>query len=227
MRLASLFSGGKDSCYAIYKAMPHHEISCLITIKSMNKDSYMFHTPNIDLTRLQAKAMGIPLIFCSSMGKKESELNDLQKALKLAKEKYKIVGIVTGAIESVYQASRIQKICYSLDLWCFNPLWKISQTKLLNELLKAGFKVIVSGVAGYPFDETWLGRPLNKAMAKELEILQEKYRVNPAGEGGETESLVLDAPFFKKKINIISAKKEYFNYNGIYHVLKAELVKKS
>ena len=111
MKLAALFSGGKDSTLAIYKTMLDHEISCLITIRSLNPDSYMFHTPAIDLTKLQAKSVNIPLITVETKGIKEVELNDLKTAIKKAISDYNIEGIITGAVESVYQATRIQKIC--------------------------------------------------------------------------------------------------------------------
>src|SRR3989344_685418 len=124
MKLGVLFSGGKDSTFAAYLAKRNgYEISCLISIVSENKESYMFHTPSISKTEKQAKAMGIPIIIQKTKGEKEKELDDLKNAIKKAVRKFKIEGIATGAVESVYQTSRIQKICNELDLECFNPLW--------------------------------------------------------------------------------------------------------
>jgi len=207
MKLAVLFSGGKDSTYATYLAKKNgYEISCLISIVSKNKESYMFHTPSIERTKEQAKVMGIPLIVQKTKGKKEIELNDLEKAIKRAKEKYKIQGIVTGAVESVYQSSRIQRICDKLNLECFNPLWQKDQFELLEDLLKNKFKVIVTGVFAYPFDESWLGREINRKFIKEIKELNEKYKINPAGEGGEFETFVLNCPLFKKELKIKDSK---------------------
>ena len=91
MKLGILFSGGKDSCYAAWREKQKgHELACLISIISKNPDSYMFHTPNIELVDMQSKAMGIPLIEQVSEGKKELELKDLEKAVLKAKEKYHI-----------------------------------------------------------------------------------------------------------------------------------------
>lgn len=218
MRLAALFSGGKDCCYALYKAMAHHEISCLITIKSKNLDSFMFHTPNIEMTKIQADCIGLPLITAQSEGNKEEELDDLKEALAKAKALFEIEGVVTGAIESVYQALRIQRICDELGIWCFSPLWKKDQIELLNELIENKFEIMLSSVAAYPFDEKWLGRRIDSDAIKELELLKKKYMINPAGEGGEYESLVLDAPFFRKRIRIISADKDYSNSSGRYDI---------
>ncbi len=223
MKLAALFSGGKDSAYAMYKAMNHHEISCLIAIVSQNPESYMFHTPNIGLTEIQAESIGIPLLTVKTKGEKEKELTDLKNALKHAKKLFSIKGVVTGAIESVYQATRIQKICDELGLWVFNPLWQKDQVELLNELLENKFEVIIAGVFAYPFDKSWLGRRLDKDMIKELISLKEKYKINPTGEGGELESFVTYAPFFKKKIEIKKASVSYSNYSGVYKIEEAVL----
>lgn len=203
MRLGVLFSGGKDSTLALHIAKKYeHEISCLISIVSENKESFMFHTPSISKTSAQAKAMGIPLIVQETKGEKEIELKDLKKAIERAKKEFYIEGIVTGAVESVYQASRVQKICDELNLECFNPLWLKDQFELLNDLIKEKFEVIITGVFAYPLDKHWLGRKIDKKFIEEMKKLNEKHKINPAFEGGEMESFVLNAPLFRKKLKV-------------------------
>ena len=142
MKLGVLFSGGKDSCYSAYLAKKQgHEIVCLMSVFSENKDSYMFHTPSIKKVKKQSEAMSIPLMVQKTKGEKEKELKDLERVISKAKKKYKIQGIVTGAIRSVYQASRIQKICDKLKLKCINPLWQKDEIKYLNELIENKFKI--------------------------------------------------------------------------------------
>ena len=221
-----LFSGGKDSCYALYKAMEKEQVVCLISVLSENKESYMFHTPNIHLVRLQAKAIGLPIIEVTTKGKKEKELLDLKDAIFKAKNTYKIEGIVSGAIASVYQATRIQKICNELGLWCFNPLWQKNQLELLDEIVRLKFKVIVSGIFAYPFTEEWLGRMIDKNSVKELEMLYRSHKINPCGEGGEFETTVLDAPFFEKEVLIKDYSLCYTRYSGTLSINNAVLVKK-
>ena len=207
MKAAVLFSGGKDSCYSAWLAKNKgYELTCLISIISKNPESYMFHTPSIKKTKQQAKVMNIPLIIQKTKGKKEEELEDLEKAIKRAKEKYQVDTIVTGAIESVYQASRIQKICDKLDLECFNPLWKKDEIKYLEELIKNKFKVIILGVFAYPLDKSWLGKMVDDKFIDDVQILKEKYKIHPAGEGGEFETFVLDCPLFEKELKIIDKK---------------------
>ncbi len=224
MKLGVLFSGGKDSTYALDIAMQKEEVVCLIAIVSKNKESYMFHTPNIHITDLQAEAIGLPLLKVETEGAKEKELEDLERAIKTAKDKYNIDGIVTGAIQSVYQAKRIEDICNRLDLKCINPLWMKDQVELLNELVDKGYNIIISGIFAYPLDETWLGKKLDKDMIEKLITLKDKYEINPAGEGGELETTVLDAPFFKKRIIITDSETKAKNNSGIIIIKDAELV---
>ncbi|MBN2734770.1 MAG: diphthine--ammonia ligase [Methanomicrobiaceae archaeon] len=226
MKLGVLFSGGKDSVYACFMAMQKEEVSCLITIVSKNKESYMFHTPNINLAALQSEACGIPLFEYETEGEKEDELEDLKSAIILARESYGIDGIVTGAIMSVYQASRIQRICSELDLWCFNPLWYVNQNEYMVSVVKSGFDVRISGVFSYPFDESWLGRSIDEKILQELKILSEKYKITLTGEGGEFETFVCDAPFFRKKIVIDNYESSCTNHNGTFIILKAHLEEK-
>ncbi len=226
MKLGALFSGGKDSTFAMYKAMHGNDVVCLISMLSENSESYMFHTPNISLVEMQAEAIGLPLIKVTTKGEKEKELKDLKRAISLARQEFGLEGIVTGAVASVYQFERIGKICRELGLECVNPLWKREQVDLLEELLKSGFKVMISGVFAYPLGEDWLGREMDRKMIKELARLQEKYQINPSGEGGEIETTVLDCPLFRKRLKIVKAEKVWKVDSGVFMVKKAELVGK-
>jgi ABC transporter with metal-binding/Fe-S-binding domain ATP-binding protein len=226
MQLGVLFSGGKDSTLALLLAAEKEEVVCLITILSKNKESYMFHTPNIDITALQAEALGLPQITKTTEGEKEKELSDLEDAIAEAARKFQIEGVVTGAVESVYQAERVQRICNRLGLWCFNPLWKHDQKALLEELLKKHFKVIISGVFAYPLDEKWLGKQIDTQLIDRLVDLQQKYGLSPSGEGGEIETTVLDAPLFKKKIEVLDYSIEAKGNSGVFRIKQARLVSK-
>ena len=205
MKLGVLFSGGKDSTYSAWLAKEFgYELTCLISIFSKNPESYMFHTPSIEQVKKQAQTMEIPLIIQKTKGEKEEELKDLEKAIQKAIKKYKIEGIVTGAIQSIYQSSRIQKICDKLNLECFNPLWQKNEEEYLAELIQNKFKTILTGVSAYPLDESFLGKEINSEFINELKKISQKYKINPAGEGGEFETFVLNCPLFKKEFNIIN-----------------------
>jgi diphthine-ammonia ligase len=226
MKLGVLFSGGKDSTLALHKAAEKEEVACLITVLSENPESYMFHTPNIHITALQAKAVDLPLITKITEGKKEDELKDLERAIADAVDQQGIEGVVTGAVESVYQAERVQRICNHLDLWCFNPLWKRNQRLLLEELIEKEFSVIISGIFAYPLDETWLGKQFDTELIDRLVKLEKEFSISPSGEGGEIETTVLDAPLFEKKIEILASERKAKGNSGVFKITKASLVTK-
>lgn len=219
MKLAALISGGKDSSFAIHKALQEgHEVTDLITIIPANEDSYMFHSANIHLTELISEACGIPLISQHSTGEKEKELEDLTKAISKAK----VDGVAVGAIESEYQASRVRRICEELGIKMYAPLWHMDPERLLREMIDI-MDIRMVKVAAAGMDESWLGRRFDEKMLEELKILNRKYRVHIAGEGGEYESLVLDAPYYRKRINILDSCNLWMGDHGIMKVINAEL----
>jgi ABC transporter with metal-binding/Fe-S-binding domain ATP-binding protein len=223
MKLAVLFSGGKDSYLALQYASADNDISCLLTLESEKKDSWMFHTPAIEWTKLQAEAMGLNHLISKTSGVKERELDDLHLIIKTAIKKYSIEGVVTGALASVYQSTRIQKICNDLGLWCFNPLWQMPQENLLQELQSNNIVSIITGVAAEPFDENWIGRTIDSDCVTELMDMESEYSINPAGEGGEIESFVTSGPLFKKSIRISESRKHYSNFSGYLEIKEALL----
>lgn len=223
MKLAALISGGKDSIYAIQKALEEgHEVTNLITIVPERSDSYMYHSINLHVVDLIAKACEIPLLRQPSTGVKELELEDLAHALR----QVKVEGVAVGAIESRYQAERVQKICDSLGLKLYAPLWHKEPEKLLLEMIKT-LEIRIVCVAADGLDENWLGRQINLESLERLKALNRRRGVHVAGEGGEYETLVLDAPFFKKRIEIVKSEARWKGNRGVLEILDAKLVEKS
>ena len=122
MRVGVLYSGGKDSAYATYLSkLQGHIVACLITIIPKKPDSFLFHYPNVKWTNLQATSMGlesVKLVSCS-----EDESKDLEIALNVAKDRFKIEGIVTGGLASKYQKNKFELLCEKNHLKCISPLW--------------------------------------------------------------------------------------------------------
>jgi ABC transporter with metal-binding/Fe-S-binding domain ATP-binding protein len=206
--------------------METDSVACLITMVSANPDSYMFHTPNIAWAGLIAEAVGVPQLNWPTAGEEEAELSDLSDAIAAAVAEYGVEGIVTGAIESVYQAARVQRICRELDLWCYNPLWQIDQLEYLRLLVLEGFEVIITGVFASPLEESFGGARIDGPRIEKLEGLRDRYAINPSGEGGEIETIVLDGPVFKRRVEVLKAVKEYDNYRGRLIIKEARLVDK-
>ena len=203
LRLGSLLSTGKDSLYATYiMANRNYEISCFLTIDSIEENSFLFHTPAINLAKLQAEAAGIPLLVQRTDGVKEKELDDLKSLLKKAKDKYQIEGIVSGALFSTYQRDRFEKVCDELGLICWNPLWHKNQESYMFELLDNDFKFIMSKVMAEGLDDKWVNKVIEVDDVSNLVKLNSKVGINIAGEGGEFETFVLDCPLFSKKLVI-------------------------
>jgi len=223
MNVAVLFSGGKDSIMACWRAIKNgNTIKYLVSIESENNESYMFHVPNIHLTDHIAEALEIPLIKAKTKGVKEEELIDLKNVLINLKDKG-IEAIYNGALYSNYQKSRIDKLCQEIGLKSFSPLWHVDEEKYMGTIIELGFQVIIVGVFAYGIDESWLGRKIDNYTIGELKTLSKKYGINIAFEGGEAETLVIDGPLFKKKIKIIEAEKQWDFDNGIYNIKKVIL----
>ncbi len=220
MRLAGLFSGGKDSCYAARLAEEAgNGVDYLVSMRSENPDSYMFHTVNIGLTELQAYAWGKEHVEAKTRGVKEKELDDLEKCLK----GLDVEGVVTGAVASSYQRQRVDRICEELGLEHVSPLWGRERVGLLNEMLRSGMVIVFSAVAAHGLDQKWLGRKLDRQALNSLIQLRERYGVDPCGEGGEYESLVLDAPWFRYRIEIRKAERSWDGVSGRYRIVEADL----
>jgi len=227
MRVGVLFSGGKDSNYAMYLASKEHEIVCLISIISENKESYMFQTPGNDFLEVQAKALNLPLIKVKTKGEKEIELKDLKKAIKIAIKKYNIEGIISGAIKSNYQSIRIQNICNDLKIWSINPLWQTNEKKYLDELIKNKFEIKIIAIASYPFTRDTLGKIIDEKTKYEIINISEKYKISCVGEGGEFETFVLNSPLFKHKLEIKEYDKIMESENcGFIQIKKISEIKK-
>lgn len=223
MKVASLYSGGKDSNYSLYLAQQSGwDVTNLINIVPQRPDSYMYHFPNAGLAKMQAECIGLPLIQKNVVGVKEEELNVLEEAIQESIKKYKIEGVVSGAVTSEYQRTRIDRICDRLGVKSFAPLWHKEPEMVLEEEIKSGFEIVVVGVYAYGFDESWLGRKIDMAAFKELKSLSKKYGISVLGEGGEMETFVVDGPIFRKRIDILEIDKRWEKDSGYCVIRKAE-----
>ncbi len=253
VKLGCLFSSGKDSTYALWLMLKEdYPVECLITLKSQNPESYMFHTPAVELVELQAEAIGLPLVMKETLGEKEKEMEDLRAAFREAKVRYEIEGVITGALWSNYQKERIERIAAEENLKVFSPLWQINQETEMR-LVVTTFEVIFTGISAYSLDKSWLGRrikmedidrlaELDKEIANRFNQTFQKFDakhfnqtfqkfvgMNISGEGGEFESLVLDGPasMFKKRLVIVESEIEEKDENTARLVVKAaKLVEK-
>ena len=221
MDVAALFSGGKDSVYALYLLQQQGwNVTRLLTVIPRTGGSYMYHCPNIEWTKLQAEALGVGIRTIESDGEQEVELGDLEQLMS-AEE---VDGFISGAIASDYQWSRINEICHRLERPLFSPLWRKDQRMIFRDMLDAGFRIVVSGTYAAGLDETWLGREIDRSAFGELCGLGDRHGLSVSGEGGELETFVTDGPNFVKSISIDEAEREVSRDSGTFAIRRAKLV---
>ena len=225
MKLAALFSGGKDSTYCMFQSVQEgHSIECLLTVAPKSQESMLLHHPNIRITKLQSRLMDIPQIYAES-DSDETETGLLARMLKEAKEDYGIEGLVQGGISSEFQKKRFAGLCGPLGLELVSPIWGRDQKKYMRGLLESGFRFIITSVSAGGLDDSWLGEEICCENLDRLERSSVKFGFNLAFEGGEAETLVTGCPMFAGHIRIIRSRKVWDGYRGRFEIEEAELVR--
>ena len=225
MKLCSLFSGGKDSTFAIHLAQKDgHDVVCLLSIFPKSEESHLLHHPNLQWTKLQSESMKIPqLAISSDSDNTDDELFALEFLLKKAKKQYNIEGLVHGGIKSKFQKEKFETLCLKLNLSVISPLWETEPKKYMNELIDSDFNFMMVTVSSDGLDEKWLGKPIIKSDIVILDNLSEKFGFNLNFEGGEAETFVIDCPLFSNPIKINKFIKNWDGYRGRFEIVDAEL----
>ena len=223
MRVAALFSGGKDSTYAAYTAVQRGwDLTHLLSVFPEDRDSMLFHVPNLHLTAMLADAMGRPLVTETAKSGEEGELDALRRLF----QRLDVDGVVVGAIASDYQHDRVNRVADETGLRVFAPLWRHDPRRLIRDYLAADFQIVFSSVSAEGLDASWLGRRWDEGVIEDLLRLQRVHGVHPCGEGGEFETLVLDCPLFRQRLEVVQAEPQWDGTAGIWRVLEARLVPK-
>jgi ABC transporter with metal-binding/Fe-S-binding domain ATP-binding protein len=225
MKLASLFSGGKDSVYSVFLANKQgHQVTCLLSVFPKSDESYLLHHPNLQWTRLQSESMQIPQINIeSNSDETNNQIISLEEILIKSIEQYDVEGIVHGGIQSQFQKEKFENLCHKLNLKSITPLWNRNPFEYMNELISSNFSFIISSVSSGGLDDSWLGKIMTKNDISILYDLSKKFGFNLNFEGGEAETFVVDCPLFLNSINIIKSKKIWDGYRGRFEILDARL----
>lgn len=198
-RLIATWSGGKDSCLAMHRAIQDgHEIVCILNTISDEYGRVRFHGTHADHIKAQSECLGIPLVQGRSSGTRYTEdfKSLVQEALKYSPE-----GIVFGDIHLKDCFLWAKSIADSFDLKLFEPLWKNEQEDLLREFVGSGFKAVVVNTQDEKLDQAWVGRAIDE---KFISDIRKVPGIDPSGENGEYHTLVLSGPLFQKSISINS-----------------------
>jgi diphthine-ammonia ligase len=225
MKLASLFSGGKDSTYAIYVVKKQgHDIKCLLSVFPKSDESHLLHHPNMKWTKLQSESMNIPQLTIASISDEtDNELTLIENLLQNAKEQFQIEGLVHGGIQSKFQKEKFENVCSKLNLKVIAPLWNADPEHYMNELLDSEFDFIMTTVSSDGLDDSWLGKTISKSDIVSLKHLSEKFGFNLNFEGGEAETFVIHCPLFTNSIKIKQSEKKWDGYRGRFEIVDAEL----
>lgn len=201
MAIAS-WSGGKDSCLALYKAIQQgNKIECLLNFISKEHKRCCFHGIKGELMKLQAELMEIPIVqkeVTPDMKKYEEEFKEAVTGLK-AKGAQKMV---FGDIYLLEHATWVDRVCKDLKIEPLEPLWGKEPSKIVEEFIEAGFESIVVSAKADLFDGSFVGRYVDSDF---LNYLKER-KICPCGENGEFHTFVVNGPLFKNKIKITKAK---------------------
>ena len=220
MRVAALYSGGKDSTYAVHVAQQRGwDVTHLISILPEDPASMLYHVPDLHVVPLLAQAMGIPLLQERAGAGEAAELDALKRGLS----KTEVDAVLVGAIASDYQHSRVNAIAHDLGMRVFAPLWRLDQERLLQDYLDAGIEAIFTSVSAEGLGREWLGRKLDPEAVNELLDLHRRVGLSPCGEGGEFETLVTFAPMFSRRLEILRAETRWDGSSGTLEIRDVRL----
>ena len=223
MKAACLWSGGKDSCFACWRARAGgHEVRRLVNfISGDGRDA--FHRVRRELMCLQSEALGIPIIqrettpetYETVYGGVMGELREMG-----------IEGLVTGDMDVVQHQQWVDEHCREVGLKALMPLWGLSPEETLSDFVDAGFEAVVVCAKADFFDETWLGRKLDGRLVADLKAISPDSGFHICGENGEYHTLVVNGPCFTKRISVTQGERVWRDGYGFFDIDRAKLIDK-
>lgn len=206
MRAISLLSGGKDSFLSTLFAIDQgHDVVLSISVRP-REYSEMFHYPNIWVVPKISGLLNIPNVTIME--------DDFYKEIPRIARENNCKMIISGAIASNFQKTRIERMCTENNLVSYTPLWLVNQAKEVQEILRSRIRAILCSVSAEGLTEDMLGNTLDQKMIKRLASISERYSINISGEGGEYESLVTG--WFNRSIEIQGSRKTWNGSSGYF-----------
>lgn len=205
MKVFASWSGGKDGCLALYRAVVSGlDARYLANTVSEDGQRSRSHGISADVLRAQSEAIGIPIVQQRTTG--ETYETEFIKMLRTFKQEG-IEGGIFGDIDFNPHREWIERVCQEAGITPHLPLWLESQDKLMQEFLDSGFEAIVVAAKADLFGEEILGYKLDGDFIKHLERLRQTKDITLCGEAGEYHTLVIDGPIFKKRLEILKTTK--------------------
>ena len=201
MKIVCLWSGGKDSCFAYYKAKQHgYDVVALLNFICSDNEKVLSHGFSSDLILLQAENIGVSVV--QEIMPKDKYRENFKRLIYQMKEEHGIEGIVFGDIFLQEHKDWIDKICAELEVEAIMPLWGADTGVLIKEFIEEGFKSIIIAVKKELLEEKFLGCRLDEEFIKNLDP-----KIDPCAERGEFHTFVYDGPVFKKTVEFSTGKK--------------------
>ena len=225
MRVCCLFSGGKDSSYSLHRMhLSGFEVPVLLTVRSMDRDSWLYQTPGMEVSHLFSELTGIETVILDSPPEKESEREILTDKLIELKERFHLDAICTGALLSDYQRMIFTHAAYDADLISYTPIWRKDGARYLHDLVSGGFSFILLSYSSAGFSPDDLGKIVDENMMNRFLRISEKWGSHPAFEGGEAETLVLNAPLYERRMEVSGEIRIESEYRGRYDISEARCI---
>jgi uncharacterized protein (TIGR00290 family) len=222
MEVVASWSGGKESCFACYKAIQDgFDVSCLLTMMA-NEGTSNFHMLSSGLLDAQSQAIGIPIVkWKTTPDTYEQEFKRALRQMKAEGAK----GLVTGDICEVplHEEGWLERICKEVGVKPIKPLWGRNTKQVLSDFINEGFDATVIVVNTEVMGVEWLGRKVNKDFLSDLLKLG---TIDPCGERGEYHTFVTGGPLFKKHIRILETEKVARNGYGYLGVKRYKVTAK-
>jgi len=215
------WSGGKDSCFACYRAtVSGLKVCYLVNMITEDGKRSWTHGQSAELLQVQSQAIGIPLVQRrTTMANYEAEFKDMLLGLKQAG----VRGGVFGDIDLDEHRQWIDRVCQEVGITPYLPLWGQSQEKILRDFISSGFEAVVVTVRADLLGEEWLGRKVDLDFLSYLSELKPINEIGLCGEAGEYHTFVTDAPLFRQRIEILETNKVLREGYWVLEILKCEL----
>lgn len=197
MKAVSLFSGGKDSLYALYLAEKSGvTVDNLLTlIPSLPWPSP--HAENIEALKILAESMGKQLTIVDF--KKEGAFIEALKNID-------VDALVAGDIYVEAHVAGLKDVCSKVGLELLEPLYRRDTSEVFDEVFSLGFKALITGVDLNCMGEEWLGFTISEETRDSF--LSKIGSVDPLGENGEFHTLVLECPLYANAFKVKSVTKK-------------------
>jgi predicted ATP pyrophosphatase (TIGR00289 family) len=226
MKVAVMYSGGKDSTFAIdYCLRKGWDIRYLLSVKPSRKDCYLFHYATVEHTVHLAQMLGVKHILAGC------DVADPALEAQIVKDivaQHPVDAVVlggTGLQET--QIRSIQQALRPLGIEAFASHAGLDHDQVMQQMLDAGYTFIISQYAVEGLGPEWLGRVIDRKAFAELIERSKRFGFHCGGEGGHYDSFTIDGPIFKARIDILKARKVVEDaYNGHLEIEQLQVVEK-